>query len=71
MQKTTIIGMDSHKQRYVQALVGVDDRLTRQAIYYRYICGYTWAQVATAMGNNHSPDSLRMMVKRGLERISV
>lgn len=46
----------------------VDDSLTRQVLYERYIRCKTWAAVACAVGGGNTPDSVRKISERYLAR---
>ena len=47
----------------------VDDSLARTILRARYLKGYTWKQVATSIGGNNTPDSVRMTANKYLKNI--
>ena len=48
----------------------ISDCLTRQIVYERYIRGKTWTAVAMAVGGGNTPDSVRKISERFLEKCS-
>ena len=47
----------------------IPDSLTRQIIYYRCVSLMSWRKVAYEIGGNNSPDGVRMIYNRFMERI--
>ena len=47
-------------------IADIPDSLTRQVFTFRFIDGYSWVRVASAIGNN-TADSVRMICKRYIE----
>jgi len=46
----------------------IDDSLIRQIISLKYVDGLTWEQVAASIGGGNTPDSVRKMCNRFLEK---
>ena len=47
----------------------IPDSLTRQIIYYRCVSLMSWRRVAYEVGGNNTPDGVRMIYNRFMERI--
>lgn len=45
----------------------IDDSLTRQILFLRYVNGLTWEQVAASIGGGNTADSVRKVSERFLE----
>jgi hypothetical protein len=46
----------------------IDDSLMKQIIYYRHVLCMKWNEVAKALESNNSPDNLRIMHDRFLDK---
>jgi RNA polymerase sigma-70 factor (ECF subfamily) len=55
-------------ERYEEALGGLRDE-QREAVILRLEMGYSYAQIAEALGGN-SPNAVRMMISRALAQIA-
>ena len=53
----------------VEYIYGIPDSLTRQIIYYRCVSLMSWRRVAYEVGGNNTPDGVRMIYNRFMERI--
>ena len=49
----------------------IPDSLTRQIIYYRCVSLMSWRRVAYEVGGNNTPDGVRMIYNRFMERIEL
>ena len=58
----------SEYKRLVCGIAKIKDSLLRQILILRFIQGLTWLQTAGAIGGGNTPDGIRMMVKRYLQR---
>ena len=69
LQQKKVRSMRMHEQieEYVDS---ISDCLTRQVVYERYIRGKTWTAVAMAVGGGNTPDSVRKISERFLEKCS-
>lgn len=46
----------------------IDDPLTHDVFYHRFVKGFRWAKVAVMIGGDNTEDSVRMIVARYLQR---
>ena len=53
----------------VEYIYGIPDSLTRQIIYYRCVSLMSWRRVAYEVGGDNTPDGVRMIYNRFMERI--
>ena len=53
----------------VEYIYSIPDSLTRQIIYYRCVSLMNWRRVAYEVGGNNTPDGVRMIYNRFMERI--
>ena len=53
----------------VAYIESIQDSLTRQIIYYRCVSLMSWRRVAYEVGGNNTPDGVRMIYNRFMERI--
>ncbi|MEG0839737.1 MAG: RNA polymerase subunit sigma-24 [Hydrogenoanaerobacterium sp.] len=53
-------------ERLTRAIMEIDDSLMRQLLFYRYINGFSWVQVAKHIGGGNTADSVRMAHERFL-----
>ena len=53
----------------VEYIYSIPDSLTRQIIYYRCVSLMSWRRVAYEVGGNNTPDGVRMIYNRFMERI--
>ncbi len=54
----------------IETFVGqIDDSLTRQIFYYRYIKFMTWRKVSSMVGGYCSEDGVRMIAERYLKKL--
>ena len=54
--------------RLMNYISGVEDSLTRQVIFYRYIKGMTWGGVAYMTGGYNSEENVRKIAERYLKK---
>ena len=52
--------------RIMRYIAGIDDSLIRQIITLRYVDGKSWTSVATQIGGDNTPDSVRKALDRFL-----
>lgn len=55
----------SRLERYISS---IDDSILRQIFINRFVNGFSWAKVAQQLGGSNSPDGVRMLCNRYLER---
>lgn len=68
-----IIELRKLKREIEDFVFSIDDRLTKNAILYRYILGNqkkSWTEVAFMCGGGNSADNVRMAVKNYLKKNS-
>ena len=53
----------------VEYIYSIPDSLTRQIVYYRCVSLMSWRRVAYEVGGNNTPDGVRMIYNRFMERI--
>lgn len=53
----------------VEYIYGIPDSLTRQIIYYRCVSLFGWTRVAYEIGGNNSPDGVRMIYNRFMNKL--
>ena len=53
----------------VEYIYGIPDSLTRQIIYYRCVSLMSWRRVAYEVGGNNTPDGVRMIYNRLMDKI--
>ena len=53
----------------VAYIESIQDSLTRQIVYYRCVSLMSWRRVAYEVGGNNTPDGVRMIYNRFMERI--
>lgn len=53
----------------VEYIYGIPDSLTRQIIYYRCVSLMSWRRVAYEVGGNNSPDGVRKIYSRFMEKL--
>ena len=53
----------------VENIYGIPDSLTRQIIYYRCVSLFGWTRVAYEIGGNNSPDGVRMIYNRFMNKL--
>lgn len=53
----------------VEYIYGIPDSLTRQIIYYRCVSLMSWRRVAYEVGGNNSPDGVRMIYNRFMNKL--
>ena len=53
----------------VAYIESIPDSLTRQIVYYRCVSLMNWRRVAYEVGGNNTPDGVRMIYNRFMERI--
>lgn len=66
-----ILELRKLKREIEDFVFGIDDRLTKNAILYRYILGSnkkSWTEVAFMCGGGNSADNVRMAVKNYLKK---
>ena len=51
-------------------IADIEDSMTRQIFEYRHVDGMRWSEIATRMGGNNTPDSVRMAHDRYLKKYS-
>ena len=47
----------------------IPDSLTRQIVYYRCVSLFGWTRVAYEVGGNNSPDGVRMIYNRFMDKL--
>lgn len=63
--RATLLDREMKIRRFIEM---IDDEFVKAVFTYRSLYGYTWSQVATALGNNNSPDNLLMIYFRYLNK---
>ena len=53
----------------VEYIYSIPDSLTRQIIYYRCVSLMSWRRVAYEVGGNNTPDGVRMIYNRIMDKI--
>ena len=53
----------------VEYIYSIPDSLTRQIIYYRCVSLMSWRRVAYEVGGNNTPDGVRMIYNRFMDKI--
>ena len=53
----------------VEYIYSIPDSLTRQIIYYRCVSLMSWRRVAYEVGGNNSPDGVRMIYNRFMNKL--
>ena len=53
----------------VEYIYSIPDSLTRQIIYYRCVSLMSWRRVAYEVGGNNTPDGVRMIYNRLMDKI--
>lgn len=56
------------KKEITEFINGIEDSLTRQVIFYRYIKGMTWGGVAYMTGGYNSEENVRKIAERYLKK---
>lgn len=60
--------IEALKTEIEQFINGISDNTIRKIFKYRYIKGYSWADVAKAVKGNNTRDSVRIMSSRFLKK---
>lgn len=55
--------------RLIAYINSVDDSLVRQILTCRFINGMSWVQVACSIGGDNTPDGVRMIANRFMQRM--
>ena len=55
--------------RLITYINSVDDSLVRQILTCRFINGMSWTQVACSIGGDNTPDGVRMIANRFMQRM--
>ena len=50
-------------------IYNIPDSLTRQVVYYRCVSLMSWKRVAYEVGGNNTPDGVRMLYNRFMDKI--
>ena len=61
--------IQQRRDEAVAFIYGIPDSLTRQIVYYRCVSLYGWARVAYEVGGNNSPDGVRKIYSRFMEKL--
>lgn len=64
-EKAEIEALKTEIEQFINA---ISDNTIRKIFKYRYIKGYSWAEVAKAVKGNNTRDSVRKVAKRFLEK---
>ena len=56
------------KNNILRYISGINDPLVRLIIHYRYIDLFSWSKVASLVGGNNTPDSVRMLSERYIKK---
>lgn len=62
-----LIELEEHVKYVSEWIMAIEDPITSEAFYNRYILGHTWEQVSYKVRGN-TPDSLRMRCSRYLQK---
>ena len=67
--------IEAKRQRCIAELVSleqyiaeIEDDFTKQIFVYRFVHGLPWAQVAARLGNWNTPENLRMIASRYIQK---
>ena len=57
------------RDKALEYIYNIPDSLTRQVVYYRCVSLMSWKRVAYEVGGNNTPDGVRMLYNRFMDRI--
>ncbi len=57
------------RDKAVAYIYGIPDSLTRQIVYYRCVSLFGWRRVAYEVGGNNTPDGVRMIYNRFMDKL--
>lgn len=61
--------IQQQRDRAVAYIYGIPDSLTRQIVYYRCVSLFSWRRVAYEVGGNNTPDGVRMIYSRFVDKL--
>lgn len=61
--------IQQQRDRAVAYIYNIPDSLTRQIVYYRCVSLFGWTRVAYEVGGNNSPDGVRMIYSRFMDKL--
>lgn len=61
--------IQQQRDKAVAYIYGIPDSLTRQIVYYRCVSLFSWRRVAYEVGGNNSPDGVRMIYNRFMDKL--
>ena len=57
------------RDKALEYIYNIPDSLTRQVVYYRCVSLFSWKRVAYEVGGNNTPDGVRMLYNRFMDKI--
>lgn len=57
------------RDKALEYIYNIPDSLTRQVVYYRCVSLMSWKRVAYEVGGNNTPDGVRMLYNRFMDKI--
>lgn len=57
------------RDKAVAYIYGIPDSLIRQIVYYRCVSLFGWRRVAYEIGGNNTPDGVRMIYNRFMDKL--
>ena len=61
--------IQQRRDEAVAFIYDIPDSLTRQIVYYRCVSLFGWTRVAYEVGGNNSPDGVRMIYNRFMNKL--
>ena len=57
------------RDKALEYIYNIPNSLTRQVVYYRCVSLFSWKRVAYEVGGNNTPDGVRMLYNRFMDKI--
>ena len=57
------------RDKALEYIYNIPDSLTRQVVYFRCVSLFSWKRVAYEVGGNNTPDGVRMLYNRFMDKI--
>ena len=61
--------IQNQRDKALEYIYNIPDSLTRQVVYYRCVSLMSWKRVAYEVGGNNTPDGVRMLYNRFMDKI--
>ena len=61
--------IQQQRDKALEYIYSIPDSLTRQVVYFRCVSLFSWKRVAYEVGGNNTPDGVRMLYNRFMDKI--